>query len=200
MKKLYAFIALAILLSSCGNKMTLLKRHYTKGYYVQKNHKKSIDELISKARKENNTPVSAQLLEKSDCTAQPSYLAQNVTGEMLSQRVSFHANLFKDIKAQNIRIKSKPHVIIKPQSFVFRTINHTSGSSGGDINLVILVILAIFIPPLAVYLKGDEINKWFWITLLLCLFSFSFFFFVFGGSLWLAAIIIALLYVFDSIH
>lgn len=68
-----------------------------------------------------------------------------------------------------------------------------------DIKLILLVILAIFIPPLAVYLKNESIDKWFWITLILCLLSFTAFFFIFGGAFWLIAVIIALLYVFDAI-
>lgn len=39
-------------------------------------------------------------------------------------------------------------------------------------NTVLLVILAIFIPPLAVYLHQGEINKHFWIDLLLTLLFF----------------------------
>lgn len=38
-----------------------------------------------------------------------------------------------------------------------------------DINLLLLVIICIFIPPLAVYLHQGEINSKFWISLLLTL-------------------------------
>jgi len=72
-----------------------------------------------------------------------------------------------------------------------------------DAMLVILVILAIFIPPLAVYLKSNEVNKWFWITLLLCLFGGGLFFGSIGygfGLLWAVAVVIAILYVLDRLQ
>src|SRR5579872_7341266 len=35
MKKIFSIVALAVLVSSCGNHLSLIKRHYTGGYYVQ---------------------------------------------------------------------------------------------------------------------------------------------------------------------
>jgi uncharacterized membrane protein YqaE (UPF0057 family) len=40
---------------------------------------------------------------------------------------------------------------------------------GGDVDKVVLIILAILLPPLAVYLHQGEINGKFWISLLLTL-------------------------------
>ncbi len=45
-------------------------------------------------------------------------------------------------------------------------------NSGGDTNTILLCILAILLPPLAVYLKEGEINSKFWISLLLTLLFF----------------------------
>jgi uncharacterized membrane protein YqaE (UPF0057 family) len=77
--------------------------------------------------------------------------------------------------------------------------NPTNG--GGDANLILLVILALILPPLGVYLKDGGITGLFWLTLILCLvggggiFGIGFYF----GGLWGIAIILALLRVFDII-
>jgi uncharacterized membrane protein YqaE (UPF0057 family) len=52
---------------------------------------------------------------------------------------------------------------------------------------VLLVILAILLPPLAVYLKEEEVNSRFWISLILTL------------LFWIPGVIFALLLVFDVI-
>lgn len=56
-----------------------------------------------------------------------------------------------------------------------------------DTDTLLLAILAILLPPLAVYLKENAITSKFWISLLLC--------FLF----WIPAVIFALLVVFDAI-
>jgi uncharacterized membrane protein YqaE (UPF0057 family) len=63
----------------------------------------------------------------------------------------------------------------------------------GDVTLLLLVILAILLPPLAVWLKEGEINVKFWISLLLCLLVFLLW------PLWLIAVAYALLVVFDQL-
>ncbi|THU35000.1 YqaE/Pmp3 family membrane protein [Niastella caeni] len=52
---------------------------------------------------------------------------------------------------------------------------------------VLLAILAILLPPLAVYLKEEEVNSRFWISLILTL------------LFWIPGVIFALLVVFDAI-
>lgn len=56
-----------------------------------------------------------------------------------------------------------------------------------DTDIVLLAILAILLPPLAVYLKEEEINSRFWISLILTL------------LFWIPGVIFALLVVFDAI-
>ena len=70
--------------------------------------------------------------------------------------------------------------------------------------LIIAIIAAILIPPLGVYIKNNwRVNSWFWITLVLCILAGGFLGignagFILGfGILWLAAVIIALMNVFD---
>lgn len=61
----------------------------------------------------------------------------------------------------------------------------------GDVELLLLVILAILLPPLAVFLKEGELNVKFWISLILSLLVFLLW------PLWLIAVAYALLVVFD---
>src|SRR5581483_10765892 len=44
-----------------------------------------------------------------------------------------------------------------------------AGKAGGDTNTLLLVIIAILLPPLAVFLHQGEINSKFWIDLILTL-------------------------------
>ena len=61
-----------------------------------------------------------------------------------------------------------------------------AGKSSDD-RIILLVILAILLPPLAVYLKEEEINTKFWISLILTL------------LFWIPGVVYALLVVFDVI-
>jgi uncharacterized membrane protein YqaE (UPF0057 family) len=65
------------------------------------------------------------------------------------------------------------------------------GMSDDDARLVLLVILAILLPPLAVFLKQGEIDVKFWISLALCLLAIITF------VLWIIPVLYALLVVFD---
>lgn len=60
-------------------------------------------------------------------------------------------------------------------------------------NTILLVILAILLPPLAVYLHQGEINVKFWIALLLSLLAIITFF------LWIIPVVYALLVVLNAI-
>lgn len=66
-----------------------------------------------------------------------------------------------------------------------------------EANTLLLVIVAIFLPPLAVYLHQGEINNKFWITLLLFLLGITAVFFLSWLAL-LAAIIYALVVILGN--
>lgn len=95
-------------------------------------------------------------------------------------------------------ISQKTKKIIK---FVEKTKQKQSSSKGGDsdVKLILLVILAFFISPLAMYLADGQTDIWFILDLILYLLWFSIFF---VGNLYLtglAAIVIALLRIFGAI-
>ena len=62
-----------------------------------------------------------------------------------------------------------------------------AGKTKKETDQVLLIILCILLPPLAVYLKEDEINSKFWISVLLTL------------LFWLPGVIYALLVCFDEV-
>ena len=68
-------------------------------------------------------------------------------------------------KERNEKIKE-----VKKELKAFKAAKKTG--NGASTNTVLLVILAILLPPLAVYLHQGEINKKFWICLLLTLLFF----------------------------
>ena len=67
------------------------------------------------------------------------------------------------------------------------------GYDDSETNLILLAILAILLPPLAVFLKEGELNAKFWISLVLSLLV------IFFWPLWLIAVAYALLVVFDQL-
>jgi uncharacterized membrane protein YqaE (UPF0057 family) len=82
-----------------------------------------------------------------------------------------------------------------------KTTPSSDATNGADTNTILLVILALFIPPLAVFLKDGSVSTMFWITLILCLVGGGWLWgwgYYFGG-LYLIAIILAILYVLDMI-
>lgn len=65
------------------------------------------------------------------------------------------------------------------------------GKSDDDARLILLVILAILLPPLAVFLKEEELNYKFVLSLLLCLLA------IISFVWWIIPVLYALLVVFD---
>ena len=116
----------------------------------------------------------------------------------------FHASNQKTINApaENAGIKTIAVDVKKSdiRKQARKSMNPLLASDAG-LTLFVEVIAAIFIPPLAIYIKDHHTNKWFWITLLLCLLGGGFSFIYIGvfGLFWLAAIIIALMNVFDML-
>ncbi len=69
-----------------------------------------------------------------------------------------------------------------------------------DTMLILLIILALLLPPLAVWLKdGKKATTLFWITLILCLLGGGFWYGWFFGGFYGIAILLAILRVLDII-
>lgn len=197
-----AFMAL-VFLASCAGKYGVMKRRYNKGYYIAKTHnKKSSSELATSPKNSNHELLIAKVVtlntpkqnsELKNLTAKQSSPSQENNSKPLSRQ--FKKNEVAP-GIDNYHLSPLPKDIVNDQN----TVLAPKSNKDEDVMLIVLVILAIIIPPLAVYLKNESFNKWFWITLILCLLTFSVFFFIFGGLAWLAAMVIALLYVLDAIE
>lgn len=96
--------------------------------------------------------------------------------------VSSALNEFKSLsrKERKSRIKE-----VKKMASQYKA-DKQAGKASDD-RIILLAILAILLPPLAVYLKEEEINTKFWISLILTL------------LFWVPGVIYALLVVFDVI-
>jgi len=77
-----------------------------------------------------------------------------------------------------------------------------SNAADADAMFILMLILSLFLPPLAVYLKDSGITGLFWLTLILCLLGGGFLLgpgFGYLASGWFIAFILALLRVLDII-
>jgi uncharacterized membrane protein YqaE (UPF0057 family) len=183
MKKIYVLtlVAITLIYSSC----TVEKRHYMSGYHVEWNHKgpkiggdgNTIAEANESAETSNNmTHTETTITERP--ANYVNYLEKNITPPTESKSVTeipkkVVSNSKANIESNNQAIKESNNKVIAP---TIRNSNSTSHSVANDENsdtdLVILVILAILLPPLAVFLKEGSWNSRCWIDLILCLLFF----------------------------
>lgn len=105
------------------------------------------------------------------------------TPETLKSAVDEFSNLSKSEKKSRLKDVKKA---LKEYKKAKR-----EGKSDDDARLILLVILAILLPPLAVFLKEEELNYKFVLSLLLCLLA------IFTFALWIIPVLYALLVVFD---
>jgi len=204
-------VAIVALVSSCStsndvaSNRGIQKRKYNKGFFVSKNAKglnhqnkdeqtkaivinEEVAEVINtqenvqnevatevKSTEVNNVAIIETAVSNDNNTRSindNSPKTSNNTSETIDDDVTENGNVTKkDVKKQ-LRNKNK-----KDKS-----------NSGSEVELIILVILAIFIPPLAVFLY-EGITTRFWINLILTILVIT----------WLIAIIHALLIVTGTI-
>jgi hypothetical protein len=174
MKKLASILALAILVSSCGNQLSIVKRHYTKGFYVE-NGKKSRHLDVAKANTKNKPaekirPTVLSFL--SEEKNQPAELSASATNSIKKEekKNSFQSQLKKHtaVKEQNNILKKESENNRK--LFSLKEKQNKAKGSNDDANTILLVILSLFpiLCLIAVYLHdGKEITTNFWVTLVL---------------------------------
>ena len=205
---LILFVATLLFATSCSNKFSLVKRKYNKGFYVSVN-KKAGNVKASEHKALKSAPVKEEVALEV-VGAQP---ANNVKSTEIHTIAVKNAVTKKQDNSSARTSKAVPTFIAaadkSPLTFQaarksIRTVPEADKNQMGtdsDVNLVLLVILAIILPPLAVYLKHHTIDTWFWVTLILTVLALGLFVgsFSLGGLFGLAAVVIALLYVFDAI-
>jgi uncharacterized membrane protein YqaE (UPF0057 family) len=180
MKRIYllTLVAIALIYSSC----TVEKRHYMSGYHVEWNHKApkiggdgNATTETAEAPKATNPAENTEATITETSVTSVSSSENNITykteatanNEMPSQ-VTSNSKAKVAVKTQAIIESNKKEVapIIMNSTNTNQSVaNHESS----DTDLALLVILAIIIPPLAVYLKDDSFSTRFWIDLVLTL-------------------------------
>lgn len=205
MKKHYLFFLLTALIafSSCAS-WRIEKRHYNDGWYVDFGNDKKTETVVQSGESPNVSSATPAANEETVAPAK-----ENETTVVKNSPESVPANETKTSSAteQNKQETPDPNASapqVKNQSAASADqdpANEKPTEPAGD-DQVLYIILAIIIPPLAVYLV-QGVTTVFWITLICWLFGGVFFFghggILFLGGLGLVAIVLALLAVFGKI-
>jgi uncharacterized membrane protein YqaE (UPF0057 family) len=205
---LLAALGLVLFVSSCKNTMDLTKRRYTKGYHFEKHtapstppeavaaenrkEKAMVMEPITQSlpvQKPDNKEISAELKQTPEMKAFGAETKKSVAP--ISQKEEKIAELRTD--GHKAFPKSGSEIRQKNTSA-----QNSSGGGDSDVKLILCIILAIFIPPLAMYIWDRQTDVWFIVDLVLFLLLFTWFFFPFG-LIGLTAIVIAILRILDAI-
>lgn len=99
--------------------------------------------------------------------------------------------------------KTNSSIVSEQKTIEIPPLMKKPSSAGSDAVLILELILAIFIPPLAVYIHNQRIDRWFWVTLILCLAGGAFMagtYTGYFGLFWAAAVVIAICYVLGIIR
>jgi uncharacterized membrane protein YqaE (UPF0057 family) len=201
-------LVFALVLSSCSTfkKVDIVKRHYKGGYHIAVRDQKTKTEPVAVVKDKQSPDAVATVTPANTVTAtpeqpvvQPTAVQEN-TPVVTAQKTETTTGSKKADKSSSpaiASVKKEPaktkHQLRMP-TYKSKTWSASRSTSGGDVNLIILVILAVILPPLAVYLAEGLTGK-FWLTLILCLVGGGLAIGIAGylGLAWLIAIIIALL-------
>lgn len=197
-------LVFALVLSSCSTfkKVDIVKRHYKNGYHIAIRDQKTKTEpvaVVKEKQKAETIAAATPAAVTADAPEQPAVqqrsASENAPAVTATNRIaSVKQTAAEPAVASVKKERTKPAHSLRTPTLKSKTWSTGRSTSGGDVDLVILVILAILLPPLAVYLAEGITGK-FWLTLILCLLGGGLAVGVLGyiGLLWLIAIIIALL-------
>lgn len=217
-KTLVTMALLAVIVASCSVSQNTVgggvfqKRKYTKGFYFNRhsNGKAASSDESSVLRKEDKEEIAQQREEEKAVVTTVSYsVSQDVESasevivnekdETVSDEVNNDAApILKEEKGSNGMTQVSPekdHFSVKKHSRL------KSVDTSDPVMLILLVILAIIIPPLAVLIY-EGVTKRFWIDLILAILGWAIGFAILGASGWLLgliAVIYALLIVLGLI-
>ena len=173
MKKLASILALAIFVSSCSNQISIVKRHYSKGFYVV-NTKKAHHADVAKAETKIKSTEKTQptvLSFISEEKNRPAELSASAAGTVKKEekKKSFQSQLKKNIVSKEHKIVGKNEPENNRKLFSLKE-KQNKAKSSNESNTILLVILSLFpiLCLIAVYLHdGKEITTNFWVTLVL---------------------------------
>lgn len=228
-KTLSILIFSILLLVSCGTSHSVVvgglfqKRKYNKGYHFSKKSnykpvKKTVNEeiIFSSSDSANDTESSQEI----NLTQSETLIT---SGNEISSTETFNTEK-KEVMVTEVDLKqtNKPFLknirtlgthdlphrdlmqkIVRKSPVKIFSKGSTSelSQSASDIAIILLVIIAIFIPPLAVFLYEGATSR-FWIDLILAIIGWSVGWYLLGALAWLAgllAVIYAILIVVGAI-
>lgn len=190
LNKLILLLVTVFMLSSCGS-LSISQKRYSRGlnidWFSKKEEKKEIPQTRANKKKQAEIEALAQNnveevessdtdvdfvateIENVDAVEAPEMIEQPVQSDSKSTPSKNNKKEKRQIRKQVIQTLKKD---IQANG---STLSPNNSNQTNEVELLLLVIIAIFIPPLAVYLYYGSPETHFWINLVL--------FLVFGG-LW----------------
>lgn len=208
--KISAVAALTLTLFSCGSSR-FSRSHYGNrswGKVETVELDKATGTEINQSVQQNDAAVqvvSGSKAEQKQSAVVETASTETFSAPVASEKISATTNEITSQETGSDMISNEPvqNGSIASSENADAMSNSSDATNGGaDTNTILLVILAILLPPLAVYLKDGSASTLFWITLILCLIGGGPFFGWYGGyffGLWGIAMILALLRVLDII-
>lgn len=167
------FAAAAFIFSSCSTSdgLTIEKRRYRDGYYVSKskrNDNKAEEKQVVLSR-ETITPQQAAALKQQ--AVQPESLKGEV--QPLAEQTTLSATTATNSTVNTVT-EAKKEVASETKKESREAVKKAvkqakkdAKKSADDVPDIVIILLCIFIPPLAVYLIKGDIDNDFWINLVL---------------------------------
>lgn len=177
-------MAVAVALSSCNSSIQIAKKRHSKGFFVSigsDNHS-----YESKARpvavSEQNTTETVAQEEVATANSETTKELQSKVATVAATGATSETKTSAPVKSSAKKKTSK----LKKALQVKKAIKEHKAANDADVATLLLVILAIILPPVAVFLvRGIDIH--FWLSIILTL------------LFWLPGIIHALLVIFGAI-
>jgi len=183
-------------MASCQS-VDIVKRKYSGGYYVnlKKDQHPSDNNKTEVVTNSALSGIAHQQLQPAQIAPASITTVSAATTTQQKEPARTHDVITKEIERPNITTvnPTDKHVVTTPKP--------TPPADGGtDANQVLMVVLALLIPPVAVWLK-EGITKRFWVDLICFIIGGGFFFtpYAYGGALLLFAVVFAVLIVLDVI-
>ncbi len=174
-QKSFLFVVCAVILSSCSSQFSLMKRRYTKGFYVASSKKNTSvkHETDSKTAVAHSLPVAQEQV--------PAIAVNTLVKEqndapvtmVKAQGTSHSSSKVKDTN-KPLQASATKKEVKEPAGFKSLQISKApfaakAAKERSDGELIVMVILCFFwfLNLIAVYMHDDDITLNFWITLLL---------------------------------
>lgn len=175
-KKIILPVLAILILGSCANKFSLVKRKYSKGYYVdmtknsssKKNESEKTMVLNSKKLPTLSQADDNKTPEIKNSAIQLQGTPEHAASSLLTKIYPIKPSSDKPLTASAKNNLIKKNISVKP--LLLKSSDFKSGKASSDANLIILIILCFlwWLNLIAVYIHdGKKITLNFWITLLL---------------------------------